>query len=108
MLTKQDVLTSQEFHYGTCKRIVGPRGGVTIVCERWRANGRVKTWKSRPDDYSLPVKHGMRTYGTITPRNASSMHAAKDCPLNAPCTWLGSTTFELPAHTCSYETCMRD
>lgn len=37
---------------------------------RCRVNGKCKTWKTRPDDFRLPVKHGLRTYFYITPYNA--------------------------------------
>lgn len=39
----------------------------------WRRNGKCKTWKTRPEDFELPVKHGLRNYGYITHNNASSV-----------------------------------
>lgn len=46
-----------------------------------RANGRCKTWKTRPDDFSLPIKYGLRECAYITPRNASEWTCAlKDIP----------------------------
>ena len=36
----------------------------------WRANGKCQTWKTRPEDFKLPVKHGLYTYGYITQDNA--------------------------------------
>lgn len=41
---------------------------------RWRINGKMKTWKTRPDDYKIPVKHGLRDYGYITPKNVHLFH----------------------------------
>lgn len=32
----------------------------------------IKTWKTRPDDFEIGWKHGLRTYGKVTPSNASS------------------------------------
>lgn len=32
---------------------------------RVRVTGRVKTWKTRPDDFRIPVVHGLRDYGYI-------------------------------------------
>lgn len=34
----------------------------------WRArrNGRTQTWKTRPNDYRIPIKAGLRVYGEIT------------------------------------------
>ena len=37
---------------------------------RWRINGACKTWKTRPLDFKLPVKHGLYAYGYITHDNA--------------------------------------
>ena len=36
---------------------------------RCRVNGMCKTWKTRPDEFKLPVKHGMYTTFYITQRN---------------------------------------
>lgn len=33
--------------------------------QRWRVNGQVKTWKTRPNDFRLPIKRGMREFGYI-------------------------------------------
>lgn len=38
---------------------------------RCRVNGKCKTWKTRPDDFQLPVKHGLRDTFYITPFNAA-------------------------------------
>lgn len=38
--------------------------------QRWRVNGAIKTWKSRPDDFSLPIKRGLREFGYLCPDNA--------------------------------------
>ena len=32
---------------------------------RWRVNGAVKTWKTRPDDVRVPIKHGMWDYDYV-------------------------------------------
>lgn len=34
-----------------------------------RVNGALKTWKTRPDDFRLPTKYGLRDGVQITPRN---------------------------------------
>jgi hypothetical protein len=39
---------------------------------RWwkcRRNGRTQLWKTRPDDFRIPVKTGFRACGQITPAN---------------------------------------
>jgi hypothetical protein len=37
---------------------------------RWRASGSCKTWKTRPGDFQLLIKHGLNTYGYLTQDNA--------------------------------------
>lgn len=37
---------------------------------RARVNGAVKTWKTRPAEFSLPVKHGLKDCFYITETNA--------------------------------------
>lgn len=34
---------------------------------RCRANGKLKLWRTRPEDFSLPVKYGWRTYFYLNP-----------------------------------------
>jgi hypothetical protein len=34
--------------------------------QRWRVNGKVKTWKRSPERVQVPVKHGLRTFDYIT------------------------------------------
>lgn len=36
---------------------------------RIRRNGKTQKWKTRPDDYRIPWKHGMYQYGAVTPRD---------------------------------------
>lgn len=38
--------------------------------QRWRVNGMLKTWKTRPDEFRLPVKNGIRSYDYITENTA--------------------------------------
>lgn len=32
---------------------------------RARRNGKTKTWKTRPEDFQIPIKHGLYDYGYI-------------------------------------------
>ena len=41
-----------------------------IVSSKWRANGKCQTWKTRPNEFKLPIKHGLHEYGYITHENA--------------------------------------
>lgn len=34
--------------------------------QRWRVNGRPQTWKTRPDEVKVPVKHGLRDHDYLT------------------------------------------
>lgn len=36
---------------------------------KWRRNGKTKLWKTRPTEFSIPVKHGINGYGYITQLN---------------------------------------
>ena len=84
MITKQQAIESREFHAGECTRHVGPRGGITEKSEVWRRNGKTKTWKTRPEEYSVPVKYGLYGYGHITESDTGLVHVSDDCPLNDP------------------------
>lgn len=37
--------------------------------QRYRINGKVKTWKTRPEDIKIPVKRGLYEFGYLTPDN---------------------------------------
>lgn len=37
--------------------------------QRWRVNGKVKTWKRSPDRVQVPVKRGLYGYGYLTESN---------------------------------------
>lgn len=92
MVTKEQAVAAGatfgavEFHYvgrSDCKRNVGPRGGITVNVVVARTSGRCQTWKTRPEEFRLPVKHGLYESGEITNRNAADWHLASDCPINA-------------------------
>jgi hypothetical protein len=34
--------------------------------QRWRVNGKVKTWKTMPDRIEIPIKYGLYHYDTLT------------------------------------------
>lgn len=85
MITKEQAIQAgerqgTEFHAGRCFRLIGPRGGVTNRVTVYRSNGKCKTWKTRPEDFSLPIKHGFNgPYAYITNQNAGHFHLAEDC-----------------------------
>jgi hypothetical protein len=67
-MIKQDAVNAtnhwgREFHHRTLRNSDG------TPC-RCRANGKCITWKTRPEEFRLPVKYGLSGYGYITERNA--------------------------------------
>lgn len=66
MITKDQALAAhyrQVFHHVTLKNADG-------TALRARVNGKCKVWKTRPDDFELPMKHGLYDCFYITHRNA--------------------------------------
>lgn len=92
MITKaqaQALTWSSTLHYTgrhACTRKVGPRGGVTEHVTIVRVSGQCQTWKTRPEDFRLPVKYGLYENSAITQDNAADWHVPGDCPLQAPAT----------------------
>lgn len=84
MITKSQALTLTSAHYTglhDCTRTVGSRGGITERITSVRASGRCQTWKTRPEEFRLPVKYGLYEHYAITHQNANDWHAPEDCPL---------------------------
>lgn len=73
-----------ELHYGECIKHVGPRGGVRVTQETWRVNGKCQTWKTRPTEFTVPIKFGLKSCSYLTDRNAGEFHLARECPLLEP------------------------
>lgn len=46
---------------------------------RCRVNGQLKVWKTRPNEFKLPVKHGLYTCFYITQDNANEWTVAAPC-----------------------------
>lgn len=89
MITKEQALdySITHFHYtgdGACSRTIGPRGAITTKITKVRRNGTVQTWKTRPNDWSMPVKYGIRARDQfrITNESAQNFHPETECPLN--------------------------
>lgn len=68
-ITKDQAMTARNFEHVTEKN----KDGTPL---RVRRNGKTKTWKTRPDEFSIPVKHGLYTYGQITHETAAVWRAA--------------------------------
>lgn len=66
MITKAQALAAhyrQEFYHVSIKNA----DGSPVRC---RVNGQCKTWVTRPEEFSLPVKYGLKECFYITQRNA--------------------------------------
>ena len=46
--------------------------------QRWRINGKTKVWKTRPDDFEVPLKYGMYDHGYLSQNNASVYHLTEE------------------------------
>lgn len=68
MVTKEQALTEKHFI-----QVTDGEGNLLAKPIKWRASGKCKTWKTRPDDFSLPVKHGLNRWGYITQDNANCL-----------------------------------
>jgi hypothetical protein len=66
MITKTIAARAQRRQEFLHKSLKDSRGN-PVKC---RVNGACKTWKTRPDDFQLPVKHGLKQCFYITPENA--------------------------------------
>ncbi len=62
MITK--TTTADMFHHQTEKNADG-------TPLRVRRNGKTKTWKTRLNEFKIPVKYGLREYFYITHENAA-------------------------------------
>jgi hypothetical protein len=38
-----------------------------------RRNGQTQTWKTRPSEFRIPVKAGLKSYGAITERSVITL-----------------------------------
>ena len=70
MITKQQALTSRHFEHVTVKNSDGTPA-------RCRAMGKCQVWKTRPDEFKLPVKHGLYQSFYITQDNAHDWNVAQ-------------------------------
>ena len=85
MVTKEEALTADVFHYNgkmVCFSTVGKRGGVKTVQTVCRRNGATQTWKRDVKRFRVPVKYGIYEYNAITQDNAADWHTEANCPLN--------------------------
>lgn len=72
-ITQFDAINATELHVNGLFNADG-------TCMRYRRAGRTQLWKTRPDDYRMPVKHGLRDHAQITPAYAAHVHTPENCP----------------------------
>ena len=86
MLTLTIDLDANEWHENGCtvSRGTSGRAAPRVIGQyRWRRNGRTQTWKTRPEDFRIPIKYGMRSYDEIAPHNVDRFHDAASCLADA-------------------------
>jgi len=90
MVTKQQAMTATNFiqvaellgdirlDHGRMQMVFVANGETKQLAKpiNWRANGKCKTWKRDLVSFSLPIKHGMYTYGYLTDENAHLFEVA--------------------------------
>lgn len=73
MITKEIAISSNyrdEFHHKTLKN----SDGTPVRC---RVNGKCKIWKTRPAEFRLPVKYGLKECFYIDETNANEWEIIK-------------------------------
>ena len=73
MVTKEDSLKFDRF----CHVSKTQGRGKNIKPLTVRRNGQTKTWKTRPNEFSIPVKYGLYEFGYITHLNCHEWEIAK-------------------------------
>lgn len=72
MITKEIALTLHRGQTLYHKKLRNADGTPT----RCRVNGKCQTWKTRPSEFKLPVKYGLKTCFYITESNAEEWSVA--------------------------------
>lgn len=70
MITYQQALTENNFEH------VSKTNKSDKQPMRVRRTGKTKTWKTRPDEFQIPVKYGLYESGYITHDNAKEWNVA--------------------------------
>ena len=69
MITKDQAMSNRYFKHVSLK----DSRGNPVKC---RAAGKCQIWKTRPADFKLPVKYGLKQWFYITPENAHEWNVA--------------------------------
>lgn len=70
MITKEQALTANHFTH------VSLKNSDKKTPARCRRMGKTQTWKTRPNEFKIPVKHGLYDSFYITQENASEWNVA--------------------------------
>ena len=46
--------------------------------ETWRVNGQVKTWKTRPNEVKVPIKHSLYSFSYLTHNDLNEFSLTKE------------------------------
>ncbi len=79
MLTKEQAVTAGRFHH------VSRNQGRNGECLRVRRNGATQTWVTRPTEWRIPIKWGMRDYSQIYDHNAAEWNVADNMDVCERC-----------------------
>lgn len=83
MITKEQAMTLEVVHIEGCRHWVSSRGLDRYQCQVARRNGQTQIWVTRPEDFRVPIKYGLKEFGQITPVNATWFHVPSECPIEA-------------------------
>jgi hypothetical protein len=50
------------------------------TCQRWRVNGKVKTWKRSPERVRVPLARGLYQHDYLTEMYLDVVHLESECP----------------------------
>lgn len=70
MVTKEQAINCRKFVQIAEWNSKGINCTISIKSIKWRANGKCKIWKTRPDEFKLPIKHGLYSHWYLTNENA--------------------------------------
>jgi hypothetical protein len=92
MLTKYDAVHASRFHHVSMTQASGTQ------CMRVRRNGATQTWKTRPDEFRIPVKWGLKVYYQIFDTEAAEWNVADELDHCVRCGSNGTLPGESLAH----------
>lgn len=69
MITYEQAMTASHFEHVTLKN----KDNTPV---RARRNGKTQTWKTRPGEFRIPCKHGLKQCFNITQDNAKDWNVA--------------------------------